>query len=229
MHQLINKQKIYFYLISFLFLSTIVNYHFINNIKNKFKIKIINVEIENSEIREIILSNTRFLLEKNIFFIDNKFLTEKLNNLNFIETINITKKYPSVISIKVKKTNLIAITYLDQKKYYIGMNGNFISAKQVSSKKKLPVIFGKFSIDDYLFLNREISKQKISESKIISYYFHKNKRWDLHFSNNILIQLPSKNIDGALKLYKSFVLKNIIAPNTIIDLRIKNRLTLRNG
>ena len=35
--------------------------------------------------------------------------------------------------------------------------------------------------------------------KIIKYYFHKNKRWDLYFKNNILIKLPNKNIDEAIK------------------------------
>ena len=33
--------------------------------------------------------------------------------------------------------------------------------------------------------------------KINKYYFHKNKRWDLYFENNILIQLPNKNISEA--------------------------------
>ena len=71
-------------------------------------------------------------------------------------------------------------------------------------------------------------RQKIDPNEIIKYYFHKNKRWDLHFKNNIIIKLPRKNFTKALKLLKKFELSNIIPPGTIIDLRIQNRLILSN-
>ena len=229
MHQSINKKKIYFYLVSFLFLSTFFNNNLINNLKSIFKITDVKVENTKKEINDNILSNTSFLLGENIFFVNKNFLIEKFNKLSFIESISIKKKYPSIINIQTKQTNLIAITYLDQKKYFVGQNGNFILAKQISNKKKLPTIFGKFEPDDYIFLQRELLNQKIDLNEITRYYFHKNKRWDLYFVNNIVIQLPSKNISEAINLFKKFKSKNNINSNTIIDLRIKNRLILRNG
>ena len=229
MLQSINKKKIYFYLVSFLFISTIFNNNLISNLKNIFKIKEVKVENVKKEINDNILSNTSFLLGENIFFVNKNFLLEKFDKLNFIESINIKKKYPSIINIQTKQTNLIAITYLDQKKYFVGQNGKFIIAKQISNKKKLPTIFGKFKPDDYIFLQRELLNQKIDLDEITRYYFHKNKRWDLYFANNIIIQLPNKNISEAINLFKKFRSKNNINSNTIVDLRIKNRLILRNG
>ena len=229
MLQSINKKKIYFYLFSFLFISTIFNNNLLNNLKNIFQIKEVKVENTKEEINYKILSNTSFLLGKNIFFVNENFLLEKIDKLNFIESISIKKKYPSIINIQTKQTNLIAITYLDQKKYFVGQNGKFIIAKQISNKKKLPTIFGKFKPDDYIFLQRELLNQKIDLDEITRYYFHKNKRWDLYFANNIIIQLPNKNISEAINLFKKFRSKNNINSNTIIDLRIKNRLILRNG
>jgi len=229
MHQSINKKKIYFYLVSFLFLSTFFNNNLINNLKSIFKITDVKVENTKKEINDNILSNTSFLLGENIFFVNKNFLIEKFNKLSFIESISIKKKYPSIINIQTKQTNLIAITYLDQKKYFVGENGNFILSKQISNKKKLPTIFGKFKPDDYIFLRRELLSQKIDLNEITRYYFHKNRRWDLYFANNIIIQLPNKNISEAINLFKKFRLKNNINSNKIIDLRIKNRLILRNG
>ena len=229
MLQSINKKKIYFYLFSFLFISTIFNSNLISNLKNVFKIREVKVENIKKEINDNILSNTSFLLGENIFFVNKNFLIEKFNKLSFIESISIKKKYPSIINIQTKQTNLIAITYLDQKKYFVGQNGKFIIAKQISNKKKLPTIFGKFKPDDYIFLQRELLSQKIDLNEITRYYFHKNRRWDLYFANNIIIQLPNKNISEAINLFKKFRSKNNINSNTIIDLRIKNRLILRNG
>ena len=228
MHQSINKKKIYFYLVSFLFLSTFFNNNLINNLKSIFKITDVKVENTKKEINDDILSNTSFLLGENIFFVNKNFLIEKFNKLSFIESISIKKKYPSIINIQTKQTNLIAITYLDQKKYFVGQNGNFILAKQISNKKKLPIIFGKFKPNDYIFLRRELLNQKINLNEITRYYFHKNRRWDLYFANNIIIQLPNKNISEAINLFKKFRSKNNINSNKIIDLRIKNRLILRN-
>ena len=210
MLQSINKKKIYFYLVSFLFISTIFNSNLISNLKNVFKIREVKVENVKKEINDNILSNTSFLLGENIFFVNKNFLLEKFDKLNFIESINIKKKYPSIINIQTKQTNLIAITYLDQKKYFVGQNG-------------------KFKPDDYIFLQRELLNQKIDLDEITRYYFHKNKRWDLYFANNIIIQLPNKNISEAINLFKKFRSKNNINSNKIIDLRIKNRLILRNG
>ena len=229
MHQSINQKKIYFYLVSFLFLSTFFNNNLINNLKSIFKITDVKVENTKKEINDNILSNTSFLLGENIFFVNKNFLIEKFNKLSFIESISIKKKYPSIINIQTKQTNLIAITYLDQKKYFVGENGNFILSKQISNKKKLPTIFGKFKPDDYIFLRRELLSQKIDLNEITRYYFHKNRRWDLYFANNIIIQLPNKNISEAINLFKKFRSKNNINSNKIIDLRIKNRLILRNG
>mgnify|MGYP000489364898 CR=1 FL=1 len=60
------------------------------------------------------------------------------------------------------------------------------------------------------------------------YYSHKNNRWDLYFKNNILIKLPEKNYIIALKIYRQFAANNKIKPNTVLDLRISNRLTVKS-
>ena len=88
MLQSINKKKIYFYLVSFLFLSTFFNNNLINNLKSIFKITDVKVENTKKEINDNILSNTSFLLDENIFFINKNFLIEKFNKLSFIESIS---------------------------------------------------------------------------------------------------------------------------------------------
>ena len=228
MLQSINKKKIYFFLVSFLFISTIFNNNLISNLKNIFEIREVEVENVKKEISENILSNTSFLKDENIFFVNKNFLIERLDKLNFIENINIKKKYPSTINIITQETSLIGITYIDQKKHFVGLNGKFIFEKDIINKKKLPVIFGKFNPDEFILLQKELLKQKVNLSHINRYYFHKNKRWDLYFKNNIIVQLPNKNYSKAIELFREFKISNKIASDTIIDLRVENRLILKN-
>ena len=72
MLQSINKKKIYFYLVSFLFISTIFNNNLISNLKNVFKIREVKVENVKKEINDNILSNSSFLLGENIFFVNKR-------------------------------------------------------------------------------------------------------------------------------------------------------------
>ena len=228
MHLLKNKNKIYFYIFSFLFLTTISSLNFGGFFYKNFLINKIIVDTETPEIKKKILSKTIFLKKENIFKIDKKILKENIIDLKFLENVEIKKIYPSTISIKATKTNLIAITYIDQKKHYIGSNGNFISTKNISNQKKLPLIFGQFKISSYISLKNILKENKINDQKIIKYYFHKSNRWDLYFENNILLKLPTVNLTTAIQSFKQYTNNKKIRPNSILDLRIPNRLIITN-
>ena len=43
-----------------------------------------------------------------------------------------------------------------------------------------------------------------------------------------MIKLPEKNYNEAIKIYKQFIINNQIKSNSVIDLRIANRLILKN-
>ena len=73
-----------------------------------------------------------------------------------------------------------------------------------------------------------LKNQNIDSNLISKYYFHKNKRWDLYLKDNIIIKLPSKNIENALDKYKNFKKLDKIKPNIILDLRISNRIVIKN-
>ncbi len=229
MPQSINKLKIYFYIFSLLFLTTIINKDIISNISYFFIIKNLNIVSETDLLKKKIFSEINFINESNIFFIKKKKLSNKLKNINYIDEFKIKKIYPSSLIVQVKKTNLIGITFINNKQYYVGENGNFISVNSIKNKDKLPFIFGEFNIQDFLNLKLKLSDSDIIFSNIKKYHYHKNRRWDLYLNDNVLIQLPNKNIKNAVNLYKKLKTNNEIKPNMIIDLRIPNRIILNNG
>ena len=229
MLQLKNKQKIYFYIFALLFLSSINNNNILQSLKNLFLIKHIYIDVKNYEVKNILSLNMNFIKSNNIFFVKKDLIRDKLNVLNFLENIKINRILPSTISIKASKTEFIAITYIEQKKFFVGSNGKFISSSIISDKKKLPTIFGRFEASDFIFLKKLLHLQNIDQENIDKYYFHKNKRWDIYFNNNVLLMLPNKDIESSIVLFQNFKKKNEITPGTIIDLRIPNRLILKNG
>ena len=135
MLQLINKYKLYFYIFSFLFLSTIINNNILKIIKQNFLIKDILIETNIPEIDKKIFNEIKYLFSKNIFLINKNNILNEIGFLNFLDNIHIKKKYPSTILIKASKTNVIGMTYINEKKYYVGSNGQFILSENLSVKK----------------------------------------------------------------------------------------------
>ena len=127
------NNKIYFYLFCFFILTTVMNQKLLLFFNDNFLLKKIEINTNSSLIKKQIKLNTQYMINKNIFFLDKKKILNKLNNLNYLENIKIQKNYPSSLEITANKTKLIAVTYLDQKKYFIGNNEKFISAKKVKN------------------------------------------------------------------------------------------------
>ena len=212
-----------------MFLSTISNNYYVNAFKKNFLINKIDIQIDRTYLKKIISQNAKFLLNNNIFSINSEILKNKFNKLNYLENIEIKKKYPSTIIIKANKTEYLAETFIEEKKYFVGRNGKFISAEYHDHKNSLPMIFGTFKIKDFLKLQSDLNRNNINLKKIKKYYYHKNKRWDLYLDKEIILMLPSNNLNDAIKIFKKYNLNNKIKIKTTIDLRIPNRIIIRNG
>ena len=126
-----SKIKIYFYIFSFLILTSIINNNYLKVFSNYFLVKNINVETNNTDIEKKILNKILFIKKQNIFFVKEIDIENEIENLNFLEDINIKKIYPSTIIVEAQKTNIKAITFISQKKYYVGENGEFISSEKI--------------------------------------------------------------------------------------------------
>ena len=223
-----NNNKFYFYVFSLIFLTTINNVKLGELIKKKFSVQNIIVKTNIAQIDNMIFEETKNLIDRNIFFINKNEILNYLKNLNFLENINVKKKYPSTIIVQADKTILIGLTYIDNKKYFLGANGNFIPSNRLSNIENLPVIFGKFNASNFLSLLKNLENQNINHNLITKYNFHKNKRWDIYFEDNILLKLPNNDIDMAIKIYKKAQKSIKIKPNSVIDLRIPGRLIISN-
>ena len=63
---------------------------------------------------------------------------------------------------------------------------------------------------------------------IEKYFYYKNKRWDILFSNKQTLMLPSQNVSKSLKIYKKLLDSDNLINKKIIDLRITNQIILTN-
>lgn len=226
MHQEIDKKnKIFFYIFLFILLTSVNNNSLLKNINSLLKINHIEIQGLSESENDQLSNKFGLLLFKNIFLVNNESFKEILNKNDLIQSFNIKKNYPSSILIKIKKTDFLAFTNLNNKKYVIASNGRVIKYESIKeSLKKLPYVFGKIDYTNFIFFKNLIDKSKIDYENIDSLYYFPSQRWNIKTNDNILIKLPEMNIVDSLNIAKNIIDNKNFENENIIDLRISNHI-----
>ena len=229
MLQSISRKRIYFYLLILLLLSSTLNFNIISKFKKLNLISHINILGLNEKEKNILEKNLEIFINKNIFLISREEVDERIKINSFLDNYNIVKVFPSKLLVNVKKTEFVGKTILDGEKFYIGKNGKLTKIFLVEKEYNLPQVFGNFEVNEFLKLQKTLNTNGFNLSKIKKYYYYKSNRWDIENNDNVVLMLPSYNIEESLKNYKSLLKTNKIVPGNLIDLRMKNKIILSNA
>ena len=226
MLQSIGKGRFYLYIAFLIILLSIHNINFNEKINNTFKIKkiILMGEIENDLKEEISIALNQFN-NTNIFLINPKDVEIVLNDYNLISKYKIKKEFPSVLKIELKKTNILAYFFENNKKIYLGENGKKIENLYLVNND-LPLIVGNLDIENFLDLKKKLLQNGFKINDFSKFYSFKSKRWDLVHKKKITIKLPIENLDYTLTLLREIIDRSNIDKIEIIDLRINKKIIL---
>ena len=224
MHQRKSKKAI-IYIFLLLILGSINNLNLINSFKFD-KIKNIKVSGLKETDNEIILKSLENLDLRNIFLINNYEISKIVSSFSLVEKFEIFKKYPSSLSVEIKKTDFLARINIDDTILIIGSNGKLL--KNRSSEKNLPFIFGKPNITEFLKFKSTLDISKINYNEIKNFYFFPSKRWDIQLKNNIILKLPREKLSNSLDNAFEFINNESFNNTKVLDLRIKNRLIVND-
>ena len=223
MHQRKSKKiLIYFFL---LLLVGSINNIGLSNLKFK-EIDNISVVGLNDYENVILLQKIKDLNLGNIFLINKKEIINLINHNTLVEKYNISKKYPSSLDINIQKTKFLARVNNNGKVFLVGSNGKL--SKNDFLNNKLPFIFGKPDINEFLNFKKIIDQSKFSYNEIKNLYFFPSKRWDLEIRNNTIIKLSQNFTKESLDLVLEFLHNNDFKDNKIVDARIKNQIILND-
>ena len=221
MHQRKSKKLlVYFFLL--ITISSINNIS-LNNIDFQ-KLKHIKISGLSETENKLILDQIENLNLKNTFLIDKKEISKLINSNSLIETFQIFKKYPSTIKIIIKKTLFLAKMNYKNEIFIIGSNGKLIPNNFHTDK--LPFVFGKPEIEEFLKFKKIIDQSKFSYDHIKSLYYFPSKRWDIKLKNNVLLKLPNNSTKASLDSAYNFLENYNVGKFTIIDIRVNNQIIL---
>ena len=189
-----------------------------------FKIK--NIEIKNnllidkSELKKKLYN----IYKKNIFFIREKDIEGAIGGVDFLEKVEVKKKYPNTIIIKVFETKPVAIIFKNKVKYLLDSSSNLISFEDSANFNALPSVFGEDAEKNFISFLNQLRKNNFPTEKINNFYYFQIGRWDIQFLNNKIIKFPYNNIDEVIIKAIELLNREDFKNYNIIDLRVDGKI-----
>ena len=192
---------------------------------SKFNLKKIiivnNSLIKEEEIKKLLNP----VYNKNLIFLSNEEIEQKLMKNSYIKSFYIKKKYPDTLEIKIIEKKPIAILFFNKKKFYLSEKIELINFKRIKEYENLPYIFG--NKEDFKVLFYELKKINFPISLIKKFTLFETNRWDLETFDNKVIKLPADNYIKSLENYLNLIDKDIFKKYKLFDYRIGNQLILK--
>ena len=185
------------------------------------KIEIVNNSlIKNSEIKEKLSK----IYNKNILLIRREDIEDPLKEINFLEKIEVKKKYPNTIIVEVFETKPVATLYKNKTKYLLDSLSNLILFKDNENFNQLPSIFGEEAEKYFMYFFNQLENNNFPIESVKKFYFFQIGRWDLQLASGRLVKFPHRNIDYAIKKSIELLDRKDFENYNIIDLRIDGKI-----
>ena len=189
-----------------------------------FKIK--NIEIKNNLLidKSELKKKLHNIYKKNIFFIREKDITGPIGEIDFLEKVEVKKKYPNTIIIKVFETKPVAIIFKNKVKYLLDSSSNLISFEDNVNFNALPSVFGEDAEKNFIFFLNQLRKNNFPIEQINNFYYFQIGRWNIQSLNNKIIKFPRNNINEAIIKAIELLSREDFKNYNIIDLRVGGKI-----
>ena len=196
--------------------------------KKNFFFKIQNIQIVNNHLidESKIIKKLTKIYEKNILFIERNDIEKSLKSIAFLERVEVKKKYPNTIIIKVYETKPIAILFKKNNQYLLDSSSNLIAFSENIPIGDFPSVFGDGAEQDFINFYNQLENNKFPKQRVKNFYYFQIGRWDLQLSNDLLIKFPASKIVEAIQQSVELLARKDFANYNVIDLRIHNTIVV---
>ena len=193
-----------------------------------FFFQIENIEvINNKKIKKNeVTRRLKHIYRKNILLVSINDIKKPLKNLNFLDKIEVKKKYPNTVLIKIFESRPVGIIFKDNEKYIIDSSSKLMNYNDNLIYDNLPNVFGKDSEKDFINFFDQLKNNNFPKKKIKNYYYFQINRWDIEMENKQLIKFPSTKRDLAIQQSVELLNRKDFNDYKVIDLRIHGKIVV---
>ena len=196
--------------------------------KKNFFFKIQNIKVVNNHLIDAseIIEQLTEIYEKNILFIERNDIERPLKSIDFLEKIEVKKKYPNTIIINIYETKPVAILFKDNSKYLLDSSSNLMPFNKSMPFGDLPSIFGEGAEKDFINFFNQLGNNNFSTKQVKNFYYFQIGRWDLELLNNQVIKFPISKVPEAIQQSVELLARKDFGNYNIIDLRIHGKIVV---
>ena len=219
--------KIFLLIISLVFLTTYNPNKFEENLEeNSIFLKIEKIIISDNFLikEEEIISKLNHLYGRNILLIKRKNIEESLENINFLKKIEVKKKYPNTIIVKIFETKPVGILFKDKNEYLLDSSANLIEIESKEDFTGLPDIIGNDAENNIINFLDQLKSNKFPINNIKNFSYFKIGRWDLELQDSRTIKFPHNADSRIIKKTIELLSRKDFQKYKIIDLRIDGKI-----
>ena len=221
--------KIFLIFLSFIFLTT-YSPNQLNNFSKKenffFKIKKIKISNNIKISEETIQTKLKPILNQNILLVKKSDILEKLESIDFLKTIDVKKKYPNTIIIKVYETEPVALLFKNKARHILDTSSNIILFDKNMDLNELPNVFGDGAKDNFINFLEILKENNFPVKKVKNFYHFQIGRWDVELINNQLIKFPFDKLIEAVQQSVELLNRSDFKKYNVIDLRIHDKIVV---
>ena len=216
--------KIYFLVFIFLIFSTYNRGYNKKNYSIFFSIKEILIENEIATNLLELKSDMSFLMNSSLLFVNDEKILNIISKHEFITSIELEKKYPNSLKIKLIEKIPVATQIIDKKKFYITKDNEKINYIYLEIYENLPTIFGRHKNFNIFYSSLKNNNFKINDIK--AFYYFEVGRWDIVLKNEQIVKFPDKNYLDLLPKINLMLNDKNFFKYKVFDFRIRNQLII---
>ena len=196
--------------------------------KKNFFFKVQNIEVINNHLvnKNNIIEKLTHIYEKNILFIKRDDIETSLKSINFLEKIEVKKKYPNTIIIKIYETKPVAILFKKNDKYLLDSSSNLIPFNENMFIGDFPSIFGKEAELEFINFFNQLENNNFPKKRVKNFYYFQIGRWDLQLLNGQIIKFPANKTTEAIQQSVELLTRKDFKNYNIIDLRVHGKIVV---
>ena len=196
--------------------------------KKNFFFKIQNIEVINNYLinKSEIIEKLTQIYEKNILFVNRSDIKKSLKSIDFLEKIEVKKKYPNTVIIKVYEKKPIASLFKKKHKYLLDNSSNLITFTENMLIDDFPSVFGEGAEQNFINFYNQLEDNNFPKQRIKNFYYFQIGRWDLELLSNQIIKFPASKIPEAIQQSIELLARKDFGNYNIIDLRIHGEIVV---
>lgn len=163
-----------------------------------------------------------------IFAVNIEDAQKSLAEISWVDHAAVVRRLPGTIVVTITERKPAAIWQMNKKLSVIDAEGHVLTAGKTDEFQGLPLLVGEGAPDEAAALLTLMNAEPDISSRVSSAVRVGNRRWDLHLKNGMLVKLPEKDTELALRSLALQSQANAIFERDIqtIDLRLPDRVVV---